>query len=229
MGVEYKSAPLTEGNLKNDHVYLTPFMSELPAEVIGGGNRSALAADSLTPYWGDQLVRTDVAGDRKIFRNRGFIRRFLQESGAEVGDVVVFEALGTHDFRLHLQKEGERRISGSASADTTVSKAEAMEKGHAPSNGIVPSFGTRQSLHADGSHFLYAAVFKGDAARLLGKADSLVDGKILVKVGMSNDTGRRCSELNSGFPPSARGSWKWSGSRNFPMRICLRCRNSLEA
>ncbi len=87
----------------------------------------------------------------------------------------------------------------------------------APSRGVTPSFGPRESDYADGVHLLYMMRYEGDAAALLGRDQREVFRKALVKVGFSNDPDRRCSELNSGIPPASERRWAvWLKSAAYP-------------
>lgn len=93
----------------------------------------------------------------------------------------------------------------------------ALREALAPSRGVEPSFGTRTSLHEDGSNKLYLARFGGNAAALLGRPASALHGRSLVKAGFSNDPKRREGELNSGLPPAAVGRWRmWRLSAPYP-------------
>jgi len=64
------------------------------------------------------LVETDIPryphgkGPREFFRDRAFAKLVLTDSGATVGDVVIFEKLGSHEFRLHLERPNGHRHSG---------------------------------------------------------------------------------------------------------------------
>ncbi|MDF1716177.1 MAG: hypothetical protein P1U75_05830 [Antarcticimicrobium sp.] len=49
-------------------------------------------------------------GPREFFRSRSFAKLVLSDSGAEIGDVVIFEKLGSHEYRLHLEKPSGERI-----------------------------------------------------------------------------------------------------------------------
>ena len=88
---------------------------------MGGSTRDGIARQPLTLRWRERSVQADLPTYKETGRSRGFIRHrgaftkaIFEESGAEVGDVVVFERLGTHEFRLHLEKPDGRRVSGSA-------------------------------------------------------------------------------------------------------------------
>ncbi|MDE4272742.1 hypothetical protein PXK58_01975 [Phaeobacter gallaeciensis] len=117
MTTEYRSAPITEGNLKASRITVTPFRHLLPADVIGSNNKDDPAPAALKLHWRHHLVETDIPryphgkGPRGFFRDRAFAKLLLTDSGAEAGDVVIFEKLGSHAFRLHVEKPSGHRIS----------------------------------------------------------------------------------------------------------------------
>jgi hypothetical protein len=82
-----------------------------------------------------------------------------------------------------------------------------FETAYKVSRGIQPTFGKRESNYADGEAFVYLMELRGDLAAFLGRKPFELLGKTLIKVGYSNDTERRRSELNFGFPPAAHCSW----------------------
>ena len=119
MKTEYRSAPLTEANFKATRITVSPFLEDLPADAIGGSNKAAIAARPIRLCWRSREIKTDLPTDRQSGRPRGFLRDrgaftkdFFAKSGAEVGDTVIFQRLGSHDFRLHLEKVGGGHISG---------------------------------------------------------------------------------------------------------------------
>jgi hypothetical protein len=122
MKIEYRSAKLTKSALAPDvlRITITPFVDQLPEDAIGGSNRNDTAAHPLTLHWRELRVEADLPTYRNSRRPRGFLRhrgaftkRFFEDSGAEIGDIVIFEQLTAHEFRLHLEKPDGRRVSGS--------------------------------------------------------------------------------------------------------------------
>lgn len=93
---------LTGGNIRNNHIYLANAMDLFPKSSIGGSSRQHLASQLLeifpeacSPFF------TDIAGDKKIFRERAPIRRFFEINGLVAGDHVVLERLGPHQIRIY--------------------------------------------------------------------------------------------------------------------------------
>ncbi|MBN9674121.1 HNH endonuclease [Salipiger bermudensis] len=122
MSKEFRSAPLTESALKPDvlRITITPFIRDLPTDAIGGSTRQEAADRPLTLHWRELSTQADIPtkkDDRSTFRgflrHRGELtRRMFEDSKAEPGDVVVFEQLGSHEFRLHIEKSDGTRVSG---------------------------------------------------------------------------------------------------------------------
>lgn len=105
----HESLPLTAGNLKNNHIYITPFRDRLPKGVFGGRTRREAASDAVCLVHEGREVKTDVpstskGGPRSFFRDRSFIGDFLARTGAEVGDVVLFEEVAPCRLVLSLRK-----------------------------------------------------------------------------------------------------------------------------
>lgn len=125
MTVEYRSAPLSKSALdpKVLRITVTPFIDRLPEDAMGGSTRDDIARQPLKLRWRGRSVQADLPTYKENRRPRGFIRHrgeftkaFFAKSGAEVGDIVIFELLGTHEFRLHLEKPDGRRVSGSSAS-----------------------------------------------------------------------------------------------------------------
>jgi hypothetical protein len=84
-----------------------------------------------------------------------------------------------------------------------------------PSKGIPPTFGDRSSRYEDGENLVYLMVLTAGANSLLPK-EAAGFGHALVKVGRTNDTTRRLSEINCGFPQRANVRWRLEQHRKFP-------------
>lgn len=100
---------LTEANLKSGHIYITSFRDQLPRDVFGGSTRNSPSANRVSIEYEDLRVETYVptmedGAPRNFFQNRSFVRAFFEETGASVGDVVVFHQLSPYQFRLSLRK-----------------------------------------------------------------------------------------------------------------------------
>ncbi|MGH8501633.1 MAG: helix-turn-helix domain-containing protein [Gammaproteobacteria bacterium] len=92
---------LTDGNLRNAHLYLESVMHLFPDDVIGGKNKAERAAREMTVDYGfDEPVVTDIAGDKKIFRSRGWLAEFFKRHHFVAGDRVVIERVD--DYKYHL-------------------------------------------------------------------------------------------------------------------------------
>lgn len=99
---------ITQGNIDNNHIYLRSFFEKFPADAIGGSNRASAAQREIAVDWGGAtVVMTDLDGQKKFFRKRGWIREFFERHGVRTGDMVTVEEVAPYSYRVALQ----RRIS----------------------------------------------------------------------------------------------------------------------
>ncbi len=113
---EYRSKPLSKTNLSENHVYITPFRHLLSPEVFGSNDRHQPATRLVTLRWRQEHAETDVPAHtngkpRTFFRDRTLIPRFLADSGAAIGDVVIFVQRGSVEFALHLERADGTRVT----------------------------------------------------------------------------------------------------------------------
>ncbi|WP_340583950.1 ASCH domain-containing protein [Brucella pseudintermedia] len=100
---------LTEGNIKNNHFYLTPFLGRFPASMFGGTNDGTLAPQQALIDWGGASpVETDIPSDKKMFRRRGWVRQFFADNDAEPEDIVCVHQTAPFRYRVSLKKKGRR-------------------------------------------------------------------------------------------------------------------------
>ena len=90
---------VTQGNVNNNHLYLTEAMDLLPPDVLGGPGKES-AARTVRVEWGGETVETDVVRARNIFRRRGWIGRFFAANDIAAGDRVVIEQIEPYVFRV---------------------------------------------------------------------------------------------------------------------------------
>ena len=107
--MRYGIIELTQGNLNNDHLYLTTIMHLFPSASVGGGSEADRASQLLEVHSGiGDPVLTDIAGDKKIFRKRAWVGEFFDTHQLRAGDSVVVERTGTHRYHVY-----PRRAAGS--------------------------------------------------------------------------------------------------------------------
>lgn len=93
---------LTQGNLNNDHLYLTAIMDIFPAASIGGSSEADRASQLLEVHAGiGAPVFTDIAGDKKIFRRRAWVGEFFAAHQLKAGDSVVVERTGALRYHVY--------------------------------------------------------------------------------------------------------------------------------
>ena len=95
---------ITEGNIKNNHLYLRGFFDSFPEDSVGGSNRNQPAKALLKVRWrGSDWHETDLDGKKLFFRSRSLVRKFFDETGAKAGDSVDVERVDTFHYVLHLR------------------------------------------------------------------------------------------------------------------------------
>lgn len=92
---------LTQGNINNNHFYLSKVMDLFPSSAVGGTSKEEAASQllELTVGFGDP-IKTDIAGDKKIFRQRRWVGDFFKRHDLKAGDKIVIEKMG--EFRFHI-------------------------------------------------------------------------------------------------------------------------------
>lgn len=97
---------LTQGNINNNHLYLTEIMSLFPINAIGGPNEAERADQLLEVHFGTgNPVVTDIANDKKIFRSRAWLAEFFRTHELKAGDKVVIERTGEARFHVYPCRE----------------------------------------------------------------------------------------------------------------------------
>lgn len=100
--MRYGIIELTQGNLNNDHLYLTNIMELFSATSIGGSSDAERASQLLEVHSGiGEPVVTDIAGDKKIFRKRAWVGEFFAMHQLKAGDSVVVERTGTYRYHVY--------------------------------------------------------------------------------------------------------------------------------
>lgn len=96
---------LTDGNIKNNHIYLRPFVHEFPVDVVGGSNKTKKAAKEVTVDWGgSELTQTDIDGEKLFFRSRAWVSTFFKLNDARAGNRVQFLRVNPYEYRVRLVK-----------------------------------------------------------------------------------------------------------------------------
>jgi len=109
-----REVEITQKNLDYKYFNINTILNFFPSDVIGGSNKSFLAKKSIHIITDNGLdFWTDIAGDKKIFRNRGQIRRFYHSRFAD-GDTAYIFKINNYEYFLSKNKESiERRYSKS--------------------------------------------------------------------------------------------------------------------
>lgn len=96
---------LTQGNINNSHFYLRDVWTVFPDDCIGGSNMAAVAVRSVTVSWGADLAETtDIDGQKKLFRKRGWVREFFNQNDAQAGDQVRIHMKNPYEYMVSIGK-----------------------------------------------------------------------------------------------------------------------------
>ncbi len=100
--MNYVLIELTQGNINNQHLYLSTIIDFFPTSSVGGSNTEATASTLLEIHSGIEApVHTDIAGDKKIFRKRAWVGEFFKVHRLQAGDKVVVEKTGDRRFHIY--------------------------------------------------------------------------------------------------------------------------------
>lgn len=92
---------LTQGNINNNHLYLTEVFSMFATDSIGGPSEAQVAPQLLEVHSGvGEPVLTDIAGDKKIFRKRSWVGEFFKVHDLKAGDRVAIQQTGPHRYHV---------------------------------------------------------------------------------------------------------------------------------
>ena len=89
---------LTDANIKYGHIYVRSIRDLLPEDAIGGGNKAAAGVPITVVFEPGKTIKTDIAGDKMIFRDRSAVRDFLERSNLKGGQEIELEAQGDRRF-----------------------------------------------------------------------------------------------------------------------------------
>lgn len=91
---------VTQGNLNNNHLYLTEILDLFPEEVLGGPSIAQAGRQTVRVFWGRGLALTDIDRTKHIFRKRGWVGKFFDAYRVQPGDLVLLEQLGPYEYRI---------------------------------------------------------------------------------------------------------------------------------
>lgn len=107
--ITWVDIPITGGNLRHHHFYLRAASALLPADCIGGSNKSELGRPIRVRFDPGRVLDCDVAGDKMILRSRAETRDFYERSGAVEGDTIRFSRVAAREFVVTLRRIAEGR------------------------------------------------------------------------------------------------------------------------
>ncbi|GHF03304.1 hypothetical protein [Thalassotalea profundi] len=100
--MQYVEIELTQGNINNDHLYLSSITEFFPSDSFGGSNSQDIAPVLLEIHCGiNEPVFTDIASDKNIFRKRSWVKEFFKTHNMAAGDKVIIEKTGRHRYHVY--------------------------------------------------------------------------------------------------------------------------------
>lgn len=92
---------VNQANIVNGHIYLTAVLNLFPEDSIGGSNKTKQARKLLTvTYKGLDPITTDIAGDKRMFRDRSVVKRFFRQMKVRDGDHVSITKCGDYEYLI---------------------------------------------------------------------------------------------------------------------------------
>ncbi len=99
--ISSRTIGVSAGNIKNNHIYLKSILDFFPPDTIGGKNKSELASCTVTVDYGAGVtVETDIAGDKKIFRKRTWVKDFFARNQFQPGDRIVINKIAPYCYSV---------------------------------------------------------------------------------------------------------------------------------
>ena len=94
---------ITNGNLRNNTLYVSDVIERFPHWAIGGKNRSQAAKPITLVLHQGPTVQTDIVGPRKLLRTRIWGKWFC-EHGVSAGDHVVFTPVDSSTYWVGISR-----------------------------------------------------------------------------------------------------------------------------
>jgi hypothetical protein len=94
---------LRQGNLNNNHIYLSGHLDFFPEDAIGATSRQGKLGRPLTVHFEGLpgTAETDIVPDKKIFRLRDWHwQEFFKRHDLHAGDQVAIERISAYEYRV---------------------------------------------------------------------------------------------------------------------------------
>jgi hypothetical protein len=107
---------LTDGNVRNSHVYLKSIIDFFPTEAIGAGNKREGMGKSVVLQFqrndgSFDMCETDIDGKKWIFRSREPWRNFFRNQALSGGDQIIIERISKAGYRIYPRFLEARAVS----------------------------------------------------------------------------------------------------------------------
>lgn len=110
--------PVTPGNVKNSHIYISAHYDFFPPECVGGPKRSKDQVGVIEIFLEgiNETVMTDIGTDAKtgrprgFLRGRGWVRRFHQYHKVKPGMTLALDRIARRAYRLSVAGSADRSL-----------------------------------------------------------------------------------------------------------------------
>ncbi len=83
---------ITQAEIDNNYLKISQHLEFFPSDSIGGSNKLSPAKKEISiTFAGNDPVKTDIAGDKMIFRNRSWTAEFIRHYRLKAGDQIAIE------------------------------------------------------------------------------------------------------------------------------------------
>lgn len=100
---------LTQGEINSSYICVSKYIDFFPVDTIGGPNKNGLAKSNLIIFPGSgDPVETDIAGDKMVFRKRGWLSEFIGLHNLKAGDQIAIEYVEPYRYKVYPKRSNIR-------------------------------------------------------------------------------------------------------------------------
>ena len=106
MNYSYREVRITDGALNNNYFSVGRIVDFFPNDVLGGANRDKSAERQIMIFWGaGRPVKSDIAGDKNVFRERSWVGDFYDAHKIQRGDRVIVEKISEYRYHIYPKRD----------------------------------------------------------------------------------------------------------------------------
>lgn len=96
---------LTYGNINNNSIYLRKYKELFPIDSFGANNKSNGVGKELTLHIAglNNIIKTDIAGDKMVFRKRTWCGEFFDLWNLSAGDWIIINKIRDYEYVILFQ------------------------------------------------------------------------------------------------------------------------------